>query len=114
MESDANTSKQLSLPNGTGYVFFNVAEVVRFEAGHNCAFIYFIGQDEYQRVLPKICEIAAILAEYKCIYQTNRSHIINQMHVVEFRKKERIIVTRKGDVPIAEERVREYEDRFCR
>jgi len=96
-----------------GYVFFNTNDIVRFEASRNHILVYVVSVEKPYNIQMSITEIQLKLNNEKIMFKCHRCHLINLMHVLEFKEKSRIILTNNGSVPLSETYLKSFKETWC-
>jgi two-component system LytT family response regulator len=114
MKTPIKPSKDLSFETAEGYILLNFSDIVRFEAEHNCSRVYLLHSGEPKKLRHTLNEIGEKVLSNYIFFKCHRSHIVNLKYINEFKKKSRILVTERGEIPIAKPYIKEFEEFICK
>lgn len=114
MKGDPSLHEKLRFKTSDGYYFELRRNIVYFKSDGDFTFIHLFGEEKPVKIICCISEINQELAGYDSFFMCHRSYIVNFEHVHRFCPKAKILVTTAGAIPIAEGRMKEFRDRFCR
>lgn len=103
---------KLSFKTNEGYVFLSTNEIVRMEASRNHVLAYVVSVEKPYNIQMSITEVQQKF-ENEMMFKCHRSHLVNLIHVLEFKEKPKEIVTQNGSVPISDSYVKIFKDTWC-
>jgi two-component system LytT family response regulator len=104
-------SERIPIEASHGTIFPHRSEIIRFQGGHNCVYLFLTTSEKPVRILHKLRDIEVLCSDFFCCH---KSHVINLDHVTKYEKKARRITTTNGIVPIAEKKLKDFESRMSR
>lgn len=102
---------KITIKTCEGYIFKHRFDLIRFEACHNQTYLYLINE-------PKPILIPINLKSVECnfmqpeFFRCHKSHYINLLHVLKYITKTHEIHTQNGIVPLADEKIKAFEDKM--
>lgn len=93
-----------------GYVFVELGEIIRFEADRNYTLLYTTLKLSHFKLTINVTEVLKIIPSNTHLFHCHRSHIVNLTHLVQYKEKNKILVTMSGEVPIAESKIRLFKE----
>ncbi|HEX3009974.1 MAG TPA: LytTR family DNA-binding domain-containing protein [Bacteroidales bacterium] len=104
-------SDRIPIETSFGTIFPHRSEIIRFQGGHNCVYLFLTTSEKPVKILHKLRDIEALCSD---LFRCHISHVINLDHVTKYERKACRITTTNGIVPIAETRLKDFESRIKR
>jgi two-component system, LytTR family, response regulator len=105
--------KKLRLKVVDGFNFIHKDSIVRIELNERKVTVYTVNPKEDVSGSDTLKNIEKQL-ENGGFFLCHRSHIINIDHMVKYVSKNREIITERGTVPLAESRVKPFNDKYLK
>lgn len=107
-------TQRLSLKVAEGNKFVSYHEIVRFEANGKYTLVYLTQLDQPVKVLESFSQIANRIADHSEFFKCHRSHIVALCYIDKYIKKTRTLVTKKGEISISKDLMKEFEELCCK
>ena len=95
-----------------GYVFLDPEEIIRIEANLHQSLLFSTRQEKPFKLAVNITVAENELELYNKLFFF-RCHLVNVIHIMEFKEKIKLLITSRGDIPISINRIYDFKKIMC-
>jgi len=114
MQNITDSTQQLCVKVSEGFEFIFFNQIVYIKADLKHTLVFAMDREKPIQSLECFSEIVNKLPGKPSFFVCKRSHVISQWHMKKYIKKQRRVITPKGEIIISKEHVKEFETLYCK